>query len=102
MSKKEIVARGRGSKVSDKFAFDKRRDEYEKPGPQIDSDFRGIERGLSKLSGRESTGFILRWRPLWLKKMSLPAFSAYFIDDRLAVDLFNRTQGGQVEKDERH
>lgn len=87
---KEVVARGRGSKVLDKFRFDEKKDEFERPGPQIDADFRGIALGLSKLNERANTGFVLKWRPLWLKKEGLPAFGAFFMDDRLAVDLFNR------------
>lgn len=92
MTKSEKIVTGRKPK-RDKFAEDDAiPGEYAKPGPDVDSDFRGIALGLSKLGGRDTTGLVLSWLPPWAKRAKLPAFGAFFMVDRLAVDLFNRNR----------
>ena len=69
---------GRGIRGKDKFAEDKISGEFDKPGPVIEMEFRGIVQGLSKISGRSNTGVVLKWRPKWLTRAGLPPFSAFF------------------------
>lgn len=74
----------------DKFAKDRIGGEYEKPGQTVDSDAGWIAAQLSKLVGRATTGFVLRYCPSWIKRAGLRPFDFYFFDDKLVVDSFGR------------
>lgn len=75
----------------DKFLMDALgKSEYDNPGPSMDADAADIAFALSKITGRTKTGVVLNWRPAWLKKEGIAAFSFFFFEDRLAVDSFNR------------
>lgn len=79
-----------------RFEQDELVGEYEKPGPRTDPDGARIASALSEIKKRSKpTGWVVAWRPPW----SCKAFSFYFIEDKLAVDFFNRDQPKDAELD---
>lgn len=55
--------------------------------PQENKEAQAIADLLSRLSGRTKTGYAVSYRPAWAK--TVPAFTYYFYDDKLAVDAFD-------------
>lgn len=77
-------------KRGDAFAKDKIEGEYSPQGPKVDPGANAIAQGLSKLTKRVSTGFVINWLPPWAKKAKVNPFSFFYFEDRLAVDFFGR------------
>lgn len=74
----------------DVFAQNQPEHEYDKPQPlPLDPDAARIAAMLSKINGRETSPSVTCWKPRGLPKGTKP-FGFYFIDDKLAVDFFNR------------
>ncbi len=90
------VGRTRKGSHPDAFLKDKKSGEFEKAGPRVDVDADFFAKALSKIRGREKTGFVLNWLPPWAKKNKIDPFSFYFYEDGLALDVFNRN-GGEMD-----
>lgn len=80
----------------DAFLKDKKAGKFDKPGPRIDADADFFSRVLSKIKGREKTGFVMNWLPPWAQKAGIEPFSFFFYEDGLALDCFNRN-GGELD-----
>jgi len=75
-------------KKKNKFDYDDDREKAERipQAPPQNPQAKGIADFLSKISGREKTGYATNWHPAWAKKVK--PFTYYFFEDKLVIDLF--------------
>ena len=95
---KKSIRMGRGR---DAFVEDEEIEgEYDNPGPrEVDPDVARIATAISEIKKREKTGYLAPSNFAWLKSAGLPQFTAFFLEDKMALDLFNRETKPGAEMD---